>query len=122
VRFLLLLHGDETAEAAMSVDDRRAVMSAHAAYAATLEEAGVFVIGEPLQPSAVGAVVRRDGPTGDVSITDGPFAETKEQLGGYYLIEAKDADEAIAIAGRIPGAKHGSIEVRPVFSAADYEG
>jgi hypothetical protein len=116
VRFLLLLHG---AEAAMSVDDRRAVMSAHAAYAATLEEAGVFVIGEPLQPSAVGAVVRRDGPTGDVSITDGPFAETKEQLGGVYLLECRDRDEAIRWAAKVPASPGLVVEVRPLATMPD---
>jgi hypothetical protein len=68
--------------------------------------------GNPLEPSNTATTVRvRNGKT---AVTDGPFAETKEQLGGYYLVEAKDLDEAISIAARIPGAKLGSIEVRPV--------
>ena len=71
-----------------------------------------MVAGDALQPTATATTVRvRDGET---LMTDGPFAETKEQLGGYYLIDAKDADETISIAARIPGARHGSIEVRPV--------
>ncbi len=68
--------------------------------------------GNPLEPTTTAATVRvRNGKT---TVTDGPFAETKEQLGGYYLVEAKDIDEAISIAARIPGSKHGSIEVRPI--------
>ena len=71
-----------------------------------------MVAGDALQPTSTATTVRvRDGET---LVTDGPFAETKEQLGGYYLIDAKDADEALAIAARIPRRAHGSIEVRPV--------
>ena len=69
--------------------------------------------GERLQPAATATTVRvRDG---EVLTSDGPFAETKEQLGGFYLVECKDLDEAIEVASRIPGAKHGSIEVRPIW-------
>ncbi|HMD31718.1 MAG TPA: YciI family protein, partial [Candidatus Acidoferrales bacterium] len=69
--------------------------------------------GNALQPTPTGATVRvrKEKPV----VTDGPFAETKEQLGGYYLIEAKDRDEAVAIAAKIPGARYGSIEVRPIM-------
>jgi len=85
-----------------------------------LGPSGALGAGYELDSPKTARTVRvRDGET---LVTDGPFAETKEQLGGYYLIEAKDADEAIAVAARIPGAQYGSIEVRPVFSAADYEG
>ena len=81
-------------------------------YSAMLRERGAFVGGDELQPTSTATTVRvRDGRT---LITDGPFAETKEALGGYYLIEAKDLDDAIALAGQCPGAQWGSIEVRPV--------
>jgi len=70
-------------------------------------------VGAPLEQTTTATTVRvRNSKT---VVTDGPFAETKEQLGGYYLVEAKDLDDAIAIASRIPGAKHGSIEVRPIM-------
>jgi hypothetical protein len=78
-----------------------------------ISKAGKNKGGAPLEQTATATTVRvRNGKT---VVTDGPFAETKEQLGGYYLVEAKDLDEAISIAARIPGAKHGSIEVRPVM-------
>jgi hypothetical protein len=76
-------------------------------------QAGKFKAGDRLKPVSAASTVRvRNGKT---AITDGPFAETREQLGGYYLIEAKDLNEATAIAARIPGARFGSIEVRPIF-------
>ena len=82
-----------------------------------LKKSGQLRAGDALQPTTTATTVRvRDGKR---LTTDGPFAETKEQLGGYYLVEAKDLDEAIAIAARIPGARHGSIEVRPVMSVAE---
>ena len=74
-----------------------------------------IVGGEELQPTATATTVRLEGgPGGDVVTTDGPFAETKEQLGGFYLIEAADLDEAIRVAAKVPSAGYGSIEVRPV--------
>jgi hypothetical protein len=97
MRFLLLLHGDEAAELAMTPDERREVMLAHAGYAARLAKAGALIAGEPLEPSASGATVRF--PTdGRPVVSDGPFAETKEQLGGYYILECADRDEALRYA------------------------
>jgi hypothetical protein len=82
------------------------------AFTESIGKSGNLVAGDALQPTTTATTVRvRNGET---LVTDGPFAETKEQLGGYYVIDAKDADEALAIAARIPGAQHGSIEVRPV--------
>ena len=75
---------------------------------------GHYLGGNPLQPTPTATTVRVRN--GKVSTTDGPYAETKEQLGGYYLIEAKDLDDAIAIAARIPSARMGSIEVRPIIA------
>jgi len=79
-----------------------------------IKAAGAWVFAGGLHPATTATTVRvRDG---EVVTTDGPFAETKEQLGGYYIVEAKDLDEAISVAARIPGARHGSVEVRPIFS------
>jgi hypothetical protein len=76
-------------------------------------QAGNFKAGDRLRPVATASTVRvRDG---KVVVTDGPFAETREQLGGYYLVEAKNLDEALALAARLPTARHGSIEVRPIW-------
>lgn len=97
-----------------------AVMAAYGTYTEDLNKSGKFVAGEALQPIATATTVRvRDGKT---QTTDGPFAETKEQLGGFYLVEAKDLDEAIAWGARIPGAKWGSIEVRPVIDFSNMPG
>lgn len=86
------------------------------AYAESLQEAGKLLAGEALESVETATTIRvRNGQT---SITDGPFAETREQLAGFYLIEARDLNEAIAIAGRIPPARVGSIEVRPVRELA----
>ena len=83
-----------------------------AAFTESIRESGSYVAGDALQPTSTATTVRvRDGKT---LVTDGPFAETKEQLGGYYLVDAKDMDEALKIAERIPSARYGSIEVRPV--------
>ncbi len=93
------------------------VMAEYNGYSQMLRDRGAFVGGEALQPTSTATTVRvRDGQT---MTTDGPFAETKEALGGYYLIEAKDLDEALALGAACPGAKYGSIEVRPIvdFSA-----
>jgi hypothetical protein len=79
-------------------------------------QAGQFKAGDRLKPVSTASTVRVRN--GKVVITDGPFAETREQLGGYYLVEARNLDEALGIAARIPGAKHGSIEVRPIWAGA----
>ena len=121
MQYMCLIYGDENGRAAtMSEEDKNAMFAAYGEFTESIRQSGHMVGGDALHPASTATTVRvRDGET---LVTDGPFAETKEQLGGYYLIEAKDADEAIAIAARIPGAEYGSIEVRPVFSAADYEG
>jgi hypothetical protein len=83
------------------------------AYTAQIQQSGNYIGGEALEPIASATTVRVKN--GKTVTTDGPFAETREQLGGYFLVEAKDLDEAISLAARIPGAKHGSIEVRPIM-------
>jgi hypothetical protein len=112
MRYLLLIYTPEPTEA---VPDE-AMQEENAAYGAftrEVRERGLLEAGEALQSTSTATTVRvRDGNT---VTTDGPFAETKEALGGFYLIDAKDLDEAIELAARIPGAKHGSIEVRPIW-------
>ncbi|MEO7732710.1 MAG: YciI family protein [Kofleriaceae bacterium] len=114
MQYLLLIYDSEKAMSAMSEADRNQLRTDYTAFTKEIVASGHFVGGDALQPVHTATTVRvRDGKT---STTDGPFAETREQLGGYYMVEAKDLDEANAIAARIPSAKNGSIEVRPVMS------
>ena len=109
MQYLLLIYGVEPTSAP-SPEEFQAEMDAYNAY--TDEVRSIMVASEALHPVATATTVRvRDGKT---MTTDGPFAETKEVLGGFYLLNCKDLDEAIAMAAKIPGAKHGSIEIRPV--------
>jgi hypothetical protein len=113
MKYLCLLFSEEAAWGRMSKAEQDAGVQQYAAYSADLKASGHYVTGQRLQPVSSATVVRmRDG---KMSTTDGPYAETKEQLGGYYLIEAKDLNEALQVASRCPGAHHGSIEVRPLF-------
>jgi hypothetical protein len=112
MRYALLIY---TAEATEEVpeDQRNAEMAAYGAFTREVTERGAYKGGEALQGTETATTVQvRDGQT---ITTDGPFAETKEALGGFYLVEAEDLDQAIKIAAMIPGAKHGSIEVRPIW-------
>ena len=112
MQYLLLIYGSETGWASMPQDQMMAMYGEYFAYTESIKASGHYIGGNPLQPTSTATTVRvRDGKR---SVTDGPFAETKEQLGGYYLVEAKDLDEATELASRIPGAKVGSIEVRPI--------
>jgi hypothetical protein len=116
MKFLCIIYNDESGYADATPDDIAAVFQAHGEFGQAATEAGVFQGGEGLQPTATATTVRvRDG---ERMLTDGPYAETKEQLGGYYLIECKDLDDALSWAARIPEAKTGAVEVRPVM---DYE-
>jgi hypothetical protein len=108
MQYLLLIYGAETADG-----NSPEVHKAYGEFTQGIVQSGHMRGGNALQASTTATTVKvRDGKT---LTTDGPFAETREQLGGYYLVEAKDLDEAAAIAARIPGALSGSIEVRPVF-------
>jgi hypothetical protein len=112
MRYLLLIYTQETDET--PPDDVAA--ASHAAYAAftrDVRERGILQAGEALTPTSTATTVRLVD--GQVVATDGPFAETKEALGGFYLIEARDLDEAIEIAAKIPAAAFGAIEVRPIW-------
>jgi len=112
MQYLLLIYENEQIGAKMSKADGDKFMKEYFDFTDDIKKKKNYVAGEALQPTSTATTVRvRDGKP---VTTDGPFAETREQLGGYYLVEAKDLDEARAIAARIPSARHGSIEVRPV--------
>ena len=113
MEYMLLIYQREADSQTLSEKDRQKMFQEYGAFTDGIVQNGNFKAGAPLQPTPVATTVRvRNGKT---VTTDGPFAETKEQLGGYYLIEAKDLDEATSIAARIPGARTGSIEVRPIM-------
>ena len=113
MQYLLLIYDDEKIWASMSEAESGKLYGEYMQFTAGVKESGKYVAGDALQPVSTATTVRvRDG---KVVTTDGPFAETREQLGGYYLVEAKDLDDAIAIAAKIPSAKIGSIEVRPIL-------
>jgi hypothetical protein len=111
MRFLFLIHGDREAEAALSTDERRAIVGEHIAYASMLRERGAHVHGEALDDPARGAVVR---PGEEPIVTDGPFAETKEAVGGFYVVEVASREEAIQLAGRVPQSPGVAVEVLPI--------
>ncbi len=112
MKYLCLIYSDETMWMKMPKGDVDTMMSEYGEFTQAIQKSGHFLAGNRLEPTPAATTIRiRNGKT---STTDGPFAETKEQLGGYYLIEARDLNEAIQIGSRIPGARVGSIEVRPI--------
>jgi hypothetical protein len=113
MRYLLMIYTAESEEAPPD-DVAAASHAAYAAFTADIKARGLFLAGEALTPTSTATTVRI-GADGQTVATDGPFAETKEALGGFYLIEARDLDEAIETAARIPAAREGSIEVRPIW-------
>ena len=113
MKYILLIHTDERAFAALSEAERQQIFGEYMQLTQQIRSSGHHLAGAPLQPTSTARSVRvREGKR---LVTDGPFAETREQLGGYYLVEAKNLDEAIGIAARIPSARLGTIEVRPVM-------
>ena len=113
MQYLLMIYQSEAEAGTMDAAARQAMTTEYGAFTQSIIQSGNFKAGDALQPATTATTVRvRDGKT---MTTDGPFAETREQLGGYYLVEARDLDAAIAIAARIPGARFGSIEVRPIL-------
>ena len=114
MQYLLMIHSDESAMQQASAGDRESMMAAYGAYVQAMREAGVARGGERLHPSSTATVVRVQN--GKTSVLNGPYAEVKEQLGGYFVIEAADLDAAIGWAARCPGAQHGAIEVRPIWA------
>ena len=113
MKYMLLTYLDEKAWLALSPEEQAREMSQCAPHIEALLKTKKLIAGAPLYPTSSATTIRyRDGKR---LLTDGPFAETREQLGGYYLVEAKDLDTALAIAARIPEARKGSIEVRPIM-------
>jgi hypothetical protein len=117
MKFMLLLWGDESAWEGMSKEDAAADMARWDDYTKQLVAAGAMVSGEGLKPSATSKIVRVGD--GERTVTDGPFVETKEQLGGFYVIDCASFEEALDWAAKVPSAERGPTEVRPVL---DYEG
>jgi hypothetical protein len=113
MEYMLLIYVNEAEGKNLSAAEQGQIHQEYMTFTQQISQAGKNKAGNALQGTQTASTVRvRNGKT---TVTDGPFAETKEQLGGYYVVEAKDLDEAISIASRIPGAKYGSIEVRPVM-------
>jgi hypothetical protein len=113
MKYALTIYGDEDAAENASPEDMQAMTQAYGALTQEMQDSGVYVAGEGLYPTPTATTVRvRDD---ERAVTDGPFAETKEQLGGFYVLDCKDLDEAIDWAAKIPGAQRGSVEVRPVM-------
>ena len=113
MKYLCLIYDDERKWSAMSKSESDALMGEYFAFTDQIRKSGHYLGGEALQPVHTATTVRVRN--GKVSTTDGPFAETKEQLGGFYLINARDLNEAIQVASKIPSARLGSVEVRPVM-------
>ena len=113
MQYLLMIYQSEAETGKADAATRQKVMGEYGAFTQSIIQSGHFKAGDGLQPTTTATTVRvRDGKT---LTTDGPFAETREQLAGYYLVDAKDLDAALGIAARIPGAKTGSVEVRPIM-------
>lgn len=113
MKYMLLVYSDEQA---WTDEEREHCFAESTKLTHELNERGQFIAASPLQPVATATSIRVRN--GKQTVTDGPFAETREQLGGYFIVECKDLNEAIAIAGRIPAARKGTVEVRPVFELA----
>jgi hypothetical protein len=112
MKYLCLIYDNENRWGTLSKEEGERLMGEYFTFTDDIRKSGHMIAGDSLMPTSTATTVRiRNGKLGT---TDGPFAETKEQLGGYYLIEAKDLNEAIQVAARIPGARTGSIEVRPI--------
>ena len=116
MKYLCLIYEDESRFQQMPKNELDKIMGEYGVFSEGIRKSGHYVTGAQLHPTNAATTVRSRN--GKVSTTDGPFAETKEQLGGFYLIEAKDLNDAIQIASRIPSAKFGSIEVRPIVERA----
>ena len=113
MQYLLMIYVDEAEAAKIPPEEMQKMMPSYAAYNEALQKAGAWVAGDRLRPVSTATTVRVNGEKPQV--LDGPYADTKEQLGGYYKIEAPDLDAAIAWAARCPGASHGIVEVRPIW-------
>ena len=118
MQYMLLIYGDEKEGTEryerMPPEERERMMGSWWTYTQQLQESGVHVAGEALQPTSTAKTVSVND--GERLVTDGPFAETKEQLGGFYIVDVESEDQALEWAGRMPNLPHGSVEVRPVMT------
>jgi hypothetical protein len=112
MRYLCLIYDDESKMGTTPKEQMEAMMGEYFAFTEGIKQSGHYVGGEALQPTHTATAVRVRN--GKISTTDGPFAETKEQLGGYYLINAKDLNDAIQVAAKIPSSRIGTVEIRPI--------
>jgi len=119
MKYLCLIYENERSWESFSKEQADAIMGEYFQFTDDIRKSGHYVGGEALQPTQTATTVRVRN--GKVSTTDGPFAETKEQLGGFYMVEAKDLDEAIKLAAAIPASRTGSIEVRPIMPTPPIE-
>jgi hypothetical protein len=120
MKYMLMIYHDEPAWNEHSEAERQQIYGEYRALIQRLQSSGKYLVGDQLQPADTASVVRvRDGKQ---LVTDGPFAETREQIGGFFMIEVNNLDEAVSIAGQIPSAREGSIEVRPVVAAVSADG
>ena len=114
MKYMMLIYTNENQETAMSDDARNQMLAEYGAFSQEAVQRNMLVSADELQPTSTATTVKvRDGKQ---LVTDGPFAESVEVLGGYYLLDCKDMDEAIEMAAKIPGAQHGGIEIRPVVN------
>jgi hypothetical protein len=116
MKYILLIYGDERVWASMSKEEMEKIYAEHRAYGEAMGKAGVILGGSELKPVATATSVSFAG--GKPRTVDGPFAETKEQLAGYYLIEAPNLEEALGWAEKMPGMTHGTVEVRPLAAGS----
>jgi len=113
MRYILLIYGNEAGMLSASKEAASQMMAAYTAYTEAMKKAGVYVGGDRLRPTSAASTVRVTN--GKTQVLDGPYAETKEQLGGYYMVDVPDLDAALSWAARCPGAAHGTMEVRPLW-------
>lgn len=114
MQYMLLIYGDQTVMQAASEADSARMVAAYSAYGEAMQKAGVMMGANRLRPTSAATTVRSPG--GKTQVLDGPYAETKEQLGGYFMIDVPDLDAALSWAERCPGAAYGAIEVRPIWA------
>ena len=113
MRYMLLICTDENAMAALSPEEGAQMMARYGAFGEEMARRGVLQGGERLRPTTDATTVQVRN--GEVLVADGPFAETKEQVGGFYIVDCKDLDEAVEVAAKVPAAGHGTVEVRPIW-------
>jgi hypothetical protein len=116
MQYLLTLYADEAGWNQLTPEQQKQAMGAYGAYTEALKSAGALVSGNRLRPSSSATTVRTTN--GKTQVLDGPYAESKEQLGGYYLIDVPDLDQALSWASRCPGSQHGTVEVRAIWANA----